>query len=285
MIDQAQKLRQLASTNAMKSTKPRIITITSGKGGVGKSNIVVNTSIMLQKLGKKVLLFDADIGMGNDDVLMGFLPKYNVFDIIFSNKTIDEVMIKGPYGVSLVPAGSGLNRIENLSKKRREEFINKLSDLENFDYILMDTGAGISRDVLGFISCCDDLIMVTTPEPTSLTDAYSLLKAVNHFNLKNKAKVIINRALDQKEANITFNKLNNAVSKFLKVEMEYLGMVSEDKKLVQSVRAQEPFVISYPNCDAAKDIEKIAVKLIGDGNNTSGLGIQGLFKRIFSIFS
>lgn len=285
MIDQAQKLRQLASTNAMKSTKPRIITITSGKGGVGKSNIVVNTSIMLQKLGKKVLLFDADIGMGNDDVLMGFLPKYNVFDIIFNNKTIDEVMIKGPYGVSLVPAGSGLNRIEILSKKRREEFINKLSDLENFDYILMDTGAGISRDVLGFISCCDDLIMVTTPEPTSLTDAYSLLKAVNHFNLKNKAKVIINRALDQKEANITFNKLNNAVSKFLKVEMEYLGMVSEDKKLVQSVRAQEPFVISYPNCDAAKDIEKIAVKLIGDGNNTSGLGIQGLFKRIFSIFS
>ena len=285
MIDQAQKLRQLASTHSQNSTKPKIITITSGKGGVGKSNIVVNTSIMLQKLGKKVLLFDADIGMGNDDVLMGFLPKYNVFDIIFNNKTIDEVMIKGPYGVSLVPAGSGLNRIENLSKKRREEFINKLSDLENFDYILMDTGAGISRDVLGFISCCDDLIMVTTPEPTSLTDAYSLLKAVSHFNLKSKAKVIINRALDEKEANITFNKLNNAVSKFLRVEMEYLGMVSEDRKLVQSVRAQEPFIISYPNCDASKDIEKIAVKLIGDGSSTSGLGIQGLFKKIFSIFS
>lgn len=285
MIDQAQKLRQLASTNSIKSTKPKIITITSGKGGVGKSNIVVNTSIMLQKLGKKVLLFDADIGMGNDDVLMGFLPKYNVFDIIFNNKTIDEVMIKGPYGVSLVPAGSGINRIETLSKRKREEFINKLADLEDFDYILMDTGAGISRDVLGFIACCDELIMVTTPEPTSLTDAYSLLKAVNHFKLKNKAKVIINRALDPKEANMTFNKLNNAVSKFLKVEMEYLGMVSEDKKLVQSVRAQEPFVISYPNCDASKDIEKIATKLIGDGNSSSGLGVQGLFKKIFSIFS
>jgi flagellar biosynthesis protein FlhG len=285
MIDQAQKLRQLASTHSQNSTKPKIITITSGKGGVGKSNIVVNTSIMLQKLGKKVLLFDADIGMGNDDVLMGFLPKYNVFDIIFNNKTVEEVMIKGPHGVSLVPAGSGLSRIENLSKKKREEFINKLSALENFDYILMDTGAGISRDVLGFISCCDELIVVTTPEPTSLTDAYSLLKAVSHFNLKSKAKVIINRALDEKEANITFNKLNNAVSKFLRVEMEYLGMVSEDRKLVQSVRAQEPFIISYPNCDASKDIEKIAVKLIGDGSSTSGLGIQGLFKKIFSIFS
>lgn len=285
MIDQAQKLRQLASTHSQNSTKPKIITITSGKGGVGKSNIVVNTSIMLQKLGKKVLLFDADIGMGNDDVLMGFLPKYNVFDIIFNNKTVEEVMIKGPHGVSLVPAGSGLSRIENLSKKKREEFINKLSALENFDYILMDTGAGISRDVLGFISCCDELIVVTTPEPTSLTDAYSLLKAVSHFNLKSKAKVIINRALDEKEANITFNKLNNAVSKFLRVEMEYLGMVSEDRKLVQSVRAQEPFIISYPNCDASKDIEKIAVKLIGDGSSNSGLGIQGLFKKIFSIFS
>ncbi|SCN21322.1 Flagellum site-determining protein YlxH [Clostridium sp. N3C] len=284
MIDQAQKLRQLASANVNNNMKPKIITITSGKGGVGKSNIVVNTSIMLQKLGKKVLLFDADIGMGNDDVLMGFLPKHNVFDIIFNNMTLNEVIIKGPFGLSFLPGGTGLNRIGNLPKNKRQEFISKLSALENFDYILMDTGAGISRDVLGFISCCDELIMVTTPEPTSLTDVYSLLKAVNHFKLKSKAKVIVNRALDTKEANITFNKLSNAVSKFLKVELEYLGMVSEDKKLVQSVRSQEPFIISYPHCDASKDIEKIAVKLIGDGSNTSGLGAQGLFKKIFSIF-
>ena len=285
MLDQAQKLRQLVNNTESKSA-PRIITVTSGKGGVGKSNFVVNLSIALQKAGKKVLVFDADVGMGNDDVLMGFLPKYNVFDIIFNNKTVEEVIIKGPYGVGLVPAGSGLNRIEDIPAKKRDEFIGKLAALEEYDYIIMDTGAGISRTVLGFIACCEELFMLTTPEPTSLTDAYSLLKAVNHFKLKTKAKVIINRAFDEKEALVTYNKFNNAVNNFLKMELEYLGMVSEDRKLVQAVRAQQPFIISYPNCDASKDIEKIAQKLVGAEQNVSrGVGAQGLFKKIFNIFS
>jgi flagellar biosynthesis protein FlhG len=285
MLDQAQKLRQLATNNAESKARPRIITVTSGKGGVGKSNFVVNLSIALQRAGKRVLVFDADVGMGNDDVLMGFLPKYNVFDIIFNNKTIEEVIIKGPYGVGLVPAGSGLNRIEDIPSKKRDEFINKLSALEDLDYIIMDTGAGISRTVLGFIACCEELFMLTTPEPTSLTDAYSLLKAVNHFKLKTKAKVIINRAFDEKEAIITYNKFNNAVTNFLKMELEYLGMVSEDRKLVQAVRAQQPFILSYPNCDASKDIERIAQKLIGTESKTEGIGAQGFFKKIFNIFS
>ncbi|MDP4087921.1 MAG: MinD/ParA family protein [Bacillota bacterium] len=285
MLDQAQKLRQLASDNTAKKGKPRIITVTSGKGGVGKSNIVVNLSIALQKSGKRVLIFDADVGMGNDDVLMGFLPKYNVFDIIFNSKTIEEVVVQGPYGLGLLPAGSGLNRIEDISTKQREEFIKKLSSLENLDYILMDTGAGISRTVLGFIACCEELIMLTTPEPTSLTDAYSLLKAVNHFKLKSRARVIINRAFDEKEALITYNKFNNAVNNFLKMELEYLGMVSEDRRIVQSVRAQQPFIMAYPNCDASRDIERLAQRISGIEGSTEGIGVQGLFKKIFSIFS
>lgn len=285
MLDQAQKLRQLVSDNTTNKSKPRIITVTSGKGGVGKSNIVVNLSIALQKAGKRVLIFDADVGMGNDDVLMGFLPKYNVFDIIFNNKTIEEVVIKGPYGLSLLPAGSGLNRIEDITTKQRENFIKKLSALEDLDYILMDTGAGISRTVLGFIACCEELIMLTTPEPTSLTDAYSLLKAVNHFKLKSKAKVIINRAMDEKEALATYNKFNNAVKNFLGMELEYLGMVSEDKKIVQAVRAQQPFFMAYPNCDASRDVEKLAQRITGATQNADGIGVQGLFKKIFNIFS
>ncbi|WP_163193199.1 MinD/ParA family protein [Clostridium thermarum] len=285
MLDQAQKLRQLATSNTEKKAKPRIITVTSGKGGVGKSNFVVNLSIALQKAGKRVLVFDADVGMGNDDVLMGFLPKYNVFDIIFNDKTLEEVIIKGPYGVGLVPAGSGLNRIEDIPDNKREEFLNKLAALEDLDYIIMDTGAGISRTVLGFIACCEDLFILTTPEPTSLTDAYSLLKAVNHFKLKSRAKVIINRALDEKEALITYNKFNNAVTTFLKMELNYLGMVSEDRKLVQAVRAQQPFILSYPNCDASRDIERIAQRLIGTEEKSEGMGVQGFFKKIFNIFS
>ncbi|WP_139904200.1 MinD/ParA family protein [Clostridium thermarum] len=285
MLDQAQKLRQLATNNTEKKSKPRMITVTSGKGGVGKSNFVVNLSIALQKAGKRVLVFDADVGMGNDDVLMGFLPKYNVFDIIFNNKTVEEVIIKGPYGVGLVPAGSGLNRIEDIPDDKREEFLNKLAALEDLDYIIMDTGAGISRTVLGFIACCEDLFILTTPEPTSLTDAYSLLKAVNHFKLKSRAKVIINRAFDEKEALVTYNKFNNAVTTFLKMELNYLGMVSEDRKLVQAVRAQQPFILSYPNCDASRDIERIAQRLIGTEEKSEGIGVQGFFKKIFNIFS
>jgi flagellar biosynthesis protein FlhG len=285
MLDQAQKLRQMAQKEVVNGNRPQIITVTSGKGGVGKSNVVVNLAITLQRLGKKVLIFDADIGMGNDDVLMGFLPKYNVFDVIFNNKSIEEVIINGPYGVKLLPGGSGISRVDELTEEQRELFLNKLSSLSDLDYIIMDTGAGISRSVLGFIACCEELIILTTPEPTSLTDAYSLLKAVKHFKIKDKGKVIINRALDKKEADNTFGKFNNAVESFLKMKLEYIGYVSEDRKLVQSVRMQQPFVMAFPNCEAAQDIEKIANNIIGTIKEDNGIGIQGLFKKIFNIFS
>ncbi|ERI91263.1 putative flagellar biosynthesis protein FlhG [Clostridiales bacterium oral taxon 876 str. F0540] len=284
MLDQAQRLRQLASNNETKD-RARIITVTSGKGGVGKSNFVVNLGIMLQQMGKKVLIFDADVGMGNDDVLMGFLPKYNVFDVIFNGKEIDDVVITGPYGVKLLPGGSGLTKIEELTNEQREGFIKKLEALTGLDYILMDTGAGINRSVLGFVACCEELIVLTTPEPTSLTDAYSLLKAISHFKLKTTAKVVINRAIDEKEAVLTYGKFNNAVTNFLKMKMEYLGSIAEDKKLVQAVRSQQPFIITYPNCEASQDVVKIAKKLIGSEDKEQKTGVQGLFKKIFSIFS
>jgi flagellar biosynthesis protein FlhG len=285
MLDQAEKLRAMMQSDVAEGYKPKIITVTSGKGGVGKSNVVVNLAITLQKLGKKVLIFDADIGMGNDDVLMGFLPKYNVFDVIFNNKTIEEVIITGPHGVKLLPGGSGINRIEELTDIQRERFLNRLSSLSDLDYIIMDTGAGISRSVLGFIACCEELIILTTPEPTSLTDAYSLLKAVNHFKIKENAKVIINRAMDKKEAEVTFGKFSNAVGTFLKMNLEYLGYVSEDRKLVQAVRMQQPFVMAFPGCEASQDINVLANNIVGSISSGSGIGIQGLFKKIFSIFS
>lgn len=292
MLDQAERLRQLAGKEkesrkdvSSKSSKPRIITVTSGKGGVGKSNFVVNTAISLQKMGKKVLIFDADMGMGNDDVLMGFLPRYNVFDVILGNKSIDEVVIEGPHGVKLLPGGTGVTRIEEIDEKQREDFIEKLSSLSDLDYIIMDTGAGINRTVLGFVACCEELIVITTPEPTSLTDAYSLVKAVSHFKIRNSGKVVVNRIIDNREGEATFNKLNSAVKKFLNVDLQYLGSISDDKKLVQAVRKQEPFVIGYPHSSAAKDINNIADKIIGLEVNKKGSSVQDLFRKIFNIFS
>lgn len=286
MLDQAEALRKLVVNEEQenKNVGSKIITITSGKGGVGKSNFVVNLAIALQNKGKKVLIFDADLGMGNDDVLMGLYPKYNIFDIIYTDLEIKDIIIEGTNGVSLIPAGSALSKAQELEEKERKLFLEKLETLDEYDFILMDTGAGVNRDVLSFIAASEELIVITTPEPTSLTDGYSLIKATDHYKLKNKAKIIVNKAFSKEEGQETYDKFDRAVSRFLKIEIEYLGCILEDKKLVQSVRQQKPFMVLYPNCDAAKGIEDISSKLVGQELSSSN-GAQGLFKRLFNIFS
>ena len=288
MLDQAEELRRLVNNDDLNinniNKKTKIITVTSGKGGVGKSNFVVNLGVVLQKKGNRVLIFDADLGMGNDDILMGLYPKHNIFDIIFTELTIKDIIIKGAGGVSLIPAGSGLNKVQELNDNERKIFLQKLEELDEFDYILMDTGAGVSKDILSFISVSEELIIITTPEPTSLTDAYSLIKASDYFKLKDKAKIIVNKAYTQEEGRNTYNKFEKTVNKFLKIQIEYLGCILEDKKLVQSVRQQKPFVMLYPNCDASKCIETIAMNIVGQDVDFMD-GAKGLFKRLFSIFS
>ncbi len=192
----------------------------------------------------------------------------------------------GPLGVKLLPGGSGLNKLDELDEYQREKFLKNLGAMSNLDYILMDTGAGINRSVLSFIACCQELILVLTPEPTSLTDGYSLIKAVDYFKVKNKAKIVVNRELDKKEGQDTFKKFKNAVNKFLNIEIEYLGGIGEDRKLVEAVRSQSPLILSSPESRAAKDIDLIADKLLGkDELSNDGMGLQGFFKKIFNIFS
>ncbi|WP_297517577.1 MinD/ParA family protein [uncultured Clostridium sp.] len=289
MLDQAQALRNLVRAKEKTSDiseirKARVITITSGKGGVGKSNIVVNLGITLGKQGKKVLIFDADIGMGNDDIILGVYPKYNVYDVIQGTVTIKDAIIDTGQGVSLLSAGSGLNKIDELSQGKRDRFINALTGLSDYDYILMDTGAGVSRTVLGFIAASDEVLLVTTPEPTSLTDAYSLIKAVKHFDLKEKAKVIINRSFTEEEAKETYNKFKNVADKFISFDLEYIGFIFDDRKLVESVRKQKPVAIAYPNSDSAKCLRKISDLIIGEKIDNS-IGAEGFFKKLFKIFS
>jgi len=286
MLDQAEALRKLINNEEQenKKTSTKLITVTSGKGGVGKSNFVVNLAIVLQNKGKRVLIFDADLGMGNDDVLMGLYPKHNIFDIIFTDLEIKDIIIEGTNGVGLIPAGSALSKAQDLEENDKKIFLEKLDTLDEYDYILIDTGAGVNKDVLSFIAASEELIVITTPEPTSLTDGYSLIKAIDHYKLKTNAKIIVNKAFTKEEGEETYNRFNRAVGKFLKINIEYLGCILDDKKLVQSVRQQKPFVVLYPNCDASKDIENIAMKLIGQEMNTSN-GAKGLFKRLFNVFS
>lgn len=285
MLDQAEVLRKLVNNEEEnRNTTTKIITVTSGKGGVGKSNFVVNLGITLQNKGKKVLIFDADLGMGNDDVLMGLYPKHNIFDIVFTGLEIKDIIVEGTNGVNLIPAGSALSNAEGLSESQRQNFLKKLETLDEYDYILMDTGAGVNRDVLSFIAASEELIIITTPEPTSLTDGYSLIKATDHYKLKTKAKIVVNKAFTKEEGEETYRKFERAVTKFLKINIEYLGCILEDKKLVQSVRQQKPFVSLFPNCDAANDIENIAMKILEQEMSPSS-GAKGLFKRLFNIFS
>ena len=293
MLDQAESLRRLVNRERVEEIKitpkkrtTKIITVTSGKGGVGKSNFVVNLAITLQKKGNKVLVFDADVGMGNDDVLMGIYPKYTMFDVI-NGKEIEDIIEQGPAGVMLLAAGSGLNQVEDLQTEERENFLNKLESLEGYDYIIMDTGAGINKSVLAFISCSEELVLLTTPEPTSLTDAYSLIKATSHFKIKDKANVVVNKTFTEEEGIQTFNKLKKAVDKFLDLDVTYLGAISDDRKLVKSVRDQVPFVIAYPNSDAAREIDIIAEKFINgkEYNAKPSIGAKGVFRKLFGLFS
>lgn len=286
MLDQAEALRKLINNkeDEGKQVSTKTITVTSGKGGVGKSNFVVNLAIALQNKGNKVLIFDADLGMGNDDVLMGLYPKHNIFDILFTEIDIKDIIIEGSNGVHLIPAGSALSKAQELKQEQRKLFLRKLEALDEYDYIIMDTGAGVNKDVLSFVAASEELIIVTTPEPTSLTDGYSLIKATDYYKLKDKAKVVVNKAFTKEEGEETFKKFDRAVNKFLNIDIEYLGCILEDKKLVQSVRQQKPFMVLYPNCEAAKGIENIAMKIMGQEANTLN-GVKGVFKKLFNVFS
>ena len=285
MLDQAESLRQLAQAKEGDVGKTKIITVTSGKGGVGKSNFVVNLGISLQMKNKKVLIFDADIGMGNDDVLMGVYPRYNVFDVIKGMK-IEDIIVEGPFGISLLAAGSGVNQVEDLNSEQRNLFLSKLEELSGYDYILMDTGAGINRSVLAFIACSEELIILTTPEPTSLTDAYSLIKASDSFKIKDSAYIVVNKAFDSKEGIETFDRFKSVVDKFLSVKVTYLGCILEDRSLVKSVKNQVPVIIGYPKSDVSRSIEKISEALISRNVESKNVfGAKELFKKLFNIFS
>ncbi len=288
MLDQASKLREMVGVKKQNYTSnfsdTKIFTITSGKGGVGKSNMVINLAIALRKLGKKVLVLDADLGMGNADVLIGSIPRYTIFDVIFNDKNIDDVVISGPLGIKSLCGGTGLSRLDDLTSVQRAILVEKLGEIRDFNYILIDTGAGINRTVMSFIQCSHEVFIVTTPEPTALTDAYSLLKTVCTYKVKNSANIIVNKVLDENEGNLTFDRLNNSAEKFLGTTLVHLGNVAEDKKLVQAVRMQKPVVLSFPKSESCKDIEDIARKLEGI-TCKNGTSVQGIFKKIFGIFS
>lgn len=287
-MDQAEKLRNVIKIkNQMNKHNARVITITSGKGGVGKSNIAVNLAVQMKKMGKRVLIFDADFGLANVEVMFGAIPKYNLSDIVYRGKEIREIITEGPLGVGFISGGSGVVGMNNLSKEQILYLVKSLGELDEMaDVILVDTGAGIADNVLEFVMASAEVLLVTTPEPSSLTDSYSLLKTLYHnpnfLRDETIIKVVSNRVASLSEGKSVYDKLNSVVSQFLHGKLEYLGMIPQDLALERSVRQQKTVSLHMPESNAARAFETMASNLLN--NDHQEVKLRGGITQFFSWF-
>lgn len=267
-MDQATVLRNVVKMqNAGQPSQARVITITSGKGGVGKSNAAVNLAVQLSKGGKKVLIFDADIGLANVEVMFGMSPKYTLSDVIFQGKKVREIITEGPLDIGFISGGSGLVEMNNLSREQTRSIVDKLSDLDSLaDFILVDTGAGISDNVMEFVIASPEVLLIITPEPSSLTDSYSLIKTLQRnpgFNYQNTMiNVVANQVDSVAEGQAVFDKLNSVVSKFLNWNINYLGLIPKDLALERAVRQQRVVSMVDPQAMSSQAFAKIAESLV-----------------------
>lgn len=291
-MDQAYMLRKLVQNKQSLNLgvekepahKSRVIAVSSGKGGVGKTNLSVNLAIALSQMGYRVLIIDADLGMANVNIVLGASAKYNLLNLIRDNVNVEDILAEGPCGVKFLSGGSGIEELANLTAFDLERIISKLNLCENLaDIILIDTGAGLSKSVLNFLMAADDVILVTTPEPTAMTDVYAIMKAYSNQPDCSEVKLVVNRVTEPNEGIDVQAKLEKTALRFLNLNVTTLGEIKEDRNLVRAVKAQRPVVLSYPNSDVAKCIKKIASVLISDDIDqvrTKGLG--GFLKKVFS---
>jgi len=296
MKDQAEKLRNMAQSiksriesDMLKGLKrTRVLVITSGKGGVGKTNIALNLSIALRELGKGVILLDADMGLANVDIILGLVPKYNLYHVIRREKELKDIIITGPKGIQIVPGGSGIFQMANLSEYELKQVVSELGKLDGeSEYMIVDTGAGIAHNVLSFALMADDIIVVTTPEPTSLTDAYGIIKTAASREARGKYHLIVNRVNSESQGILVGQKLKSVCERFLGVEINVLGFVLEDRAVHGAVMKQEALVENAPNSGAAKNIRGIALRLCEitlDHSSQQPIGIKGFFRSLTGLW-
>ncbi len=289
-MDQAEQLRNLIKANGKpQRTLARVITVTSGKGGVGKSNTAINLAVQFRKMEQRVIILDADFGLANIEIMFGAVPKHNLCDLIYQGKNIKDIITWGPMEVGFISGGSGIAGLSNLSKDYLDYIIKNLSELDEMtDIIIVDTGAGISDAVLEFLVASGEILLVTTPEPTSITDSYSLIKALGRHPRYSKedsqVKMIANKVSDEREARALYAKLESVVEKYLKVPISYLGMVPHDPQLAKAVMQQMPVSIEHPNAKSALAYEALAAKLMNKelNKNLTKRGMAAFFSHIIS---
>ncbi|HAP43180.1 MAG: ATP-binding protein [Spirochaetes bacterium GWD1_61_31] len=287
MEDQAQKLRELMKTkpqtsSAAGSKKTRIITVASGKGGVGKTNLSVNLAIAYAKIGKKVIVMDADLGLANVNIMLNVIPKFNLYHVIRKQKTMREIMIDTEFGIQILAGASGFSKIANLSEEERQNFITELYTLSNADIIIIDTSAGVSSNVLSFIAAADDAVIITTPEPTAITDAYGIIKiiATEVENLNINLKLVVNRVKNVTEGRKIAERIINISGQFLNLKVDYLGCIYEDPIVSASVIRQRPFIVNDPKSKAAISVQHL-VSRIEKTEFAAEPGVAKLIRKLF----
>lgn len=278
MRDQAAELRRLV---AKQEPSSRIIAVTSGKGGVGKTNIAVNLALALCQLNQRVVLIDVDLGLANVDIVLGISPKYNLGHVMQGEKTLREIIVDGPLGLKIISGGSGITELANLSGWRLEAFVASFEQLnEEFDFVILDTGAGVHRSVISFVLAATDVLVVTTPEPTAITDAYGLLKIVHQRAPQAKAKLVVNMAKSPAEAEMVAERLNSVLREFVQWEVDYLGYVLAEQHIPRAVSQQQPVLLSFPSSMSSRSIKRIAGVLACEDIPNRSPGIRGFFARV-----
>lgn len=288
-MDQAEQLRNVIKMNPAPKPSARVITVTSGKGGVGKSNTSINLACQFKKMGHKVIILDADFGLANIEIMFGTVPTHNFSDLIYQGKSITDIITWGPMDIGFISGGSGIAGLSNLNSDYLNYIIQNLTKLDAMaDIIIIDTGAGISDAVLEFLVASGEILVVATPEPTSITDSYSLLKALARHQRfepeESRIQVIANKVSRESDGEAMYNKLNTVVNRYLSLPLSYLGAVPQDRRLEEAVMQQMPVSIQSPNAKSAVAFEKMAYILM-DREYDKALvkrGMAAFFSHIIS---
>lgn len=282
MLDQAERLRQLAQGARRRA---HVVAVTSGKGGVGKTNLAVNLAVSAARAGRTVHLLDMDLGLANVDILMNLTPRHTLAHVLAGGRRLADIVIEGPGGVRIVPGASGVPRLADLDHEGREGLLRELQDLEAAsDLILLDTGAGISRNVLGFCAAADEILVVTTPEPTAILDAFATIKVLSREGDLGQVRLVVNQCSGRAEAEAVSRRVASACRQFLSLPVDRMGYVISDYHVSEAVRRRQPLVVAFPDSPAARCVATLAGLLGGTGTRAaSGTPDRpGFFHRVLA---
>lgn len=289
--DQADTLRALGDTARPESLRQdqqfptRVYAITSGKGGVGKTAVTANVGVSLAKLGKKVLILDADLGLANIDVVFGLAPRYNLNHFFAGEQDLADILADGPHGIKILPAGSGVQNFTRLDSQQKLKLLDGLDMMNNaFDFVLIDTEAGISENVTYFNTAAQEILIVTTPEPTAITDAYALMKLLSTQYHEKRFNLVVNQVRHENEALDVFKKLTMVSNRYLDISIDFLGSIPADRQMIEAIRKQRVIVDLYPSSKIATAFSNLAVTICAEQSTSEPKGgVQFFWKKILDI--